>query len=210
MFNDKAGQVSLKTEQAAQSKVQGDQGSQVPRRDTKHCHQNEVLRYLRCICFSALSLVNKLCATPPRSDSCRQTAHHSQPRQHPGFQDRLPVLEPHGPTAHHSQPQRLKPNCILLLGIYEMWIQNGRGPTLKQAAGSKRPEAYTMSEFRIQHCPPFHKEKNPDSTPRHDCLNQLATLLVDSFKSPLLTAMPFMVQRPACVCRHVETVVIAK
>ena len=40
-------------------------------------------------------------------------------QQHPGFQGGIPVLEHRGQTVHHSQPQRLKPNCILLLGMFK-------------------------------------------------------------------------------------------
>ena len=40
MFNEKAGRISLKTKQIAKSNGQRYQRSQVPSRDTEHCHQN--------------------------------------------------------------------------------------------------------------------------------------------------------------------------
>ena len=88
MFNDKAGWVSLKTEQTAKPKVQGGQGSQVPRRDAKHCHPNQSLTISPMFLFLCPGPVVKPCKQTvrhPKSDSCRQIARHSQPRQHARF-----------------------------------------------------------------------------------------------------------------------------
>ena len=80
--------------------------SQVPRWDTKQCHQNIVSQYL-CMVRLLVWYANP------------NTAHKDElnlPANCAPLQTQT-VLEPRGPTAHHSQPQRLKPTWTLLLGI---------------------------------------------------------------------------------------------